>query len=415
MRKLITTALLTSLALGFLETNYVLAKPVTVESYVTEDGSNMYGFPTKQYINTYAAPSEDAKVTGTIRQNGATFINAKLSNGWYRLHYHFTGTFDYVRPEDLMIVGEKDTGNYPEPVYPFPDVNYSAPEPEVTVTPITTKATDELVENIKTISEVLGFQKKISPSGIEEYYYAPDGRIVRNGGHEALEFHYVPDVTPQTGDTMRLLIKGWGKNEYTVGQIEKVPAAVREILKYYYPTGYKSIYDMLSKGFDTGVDMDEFINTMFVFDNRELRIEVYREGSVGIFIGREGMRYTNSFTLPDNVVLVKVNGKRLITEQPAIVENGTTIAPLRGIFEALGAKVEWDPDTQSITATKGDKSIFLTIGNTNATANGNRVTLDAAPKIKDGTTLVPVRFISQSLGAEVEWDETTRTALIHKP
>jgi hypothetical protein len=68
------------------------------------------------------------------------------------------------------------------------------------------------------------------------------------------------------------------------------------------------------------------------------------------------------------------------------------------------ATVQWNGADQSITATKGATTINLQIGS--ATANNNRttVTLDAAPLIVDGSTMVPVRFISEALGAQVSWD-----------
>jgi len=96
-----------------------------------------------------------------------------------------------------------------------------------------------------------------------------------------------------------------------------------------------------------------------------------------------------------------------------IIENGRTLVPMRGIFEALGAEVAWDDATKTVTGTKADTKITLQIGNTAANVNDKEVTLDVPAKILDGRTLVPVRFISESLGCEVNWDDATKTVIIN--
>lgn len=412
MGKILTSVILIILILGLISPNLTSAAPKVVEDYHRQDGNDMYAFPNKLYINTYAAPSTNSKIVGTIKRNGAIPIDSRMSNGWYSLRYHSNHSNEYVRPEDVTLVRENDIKNHAEPVYPFPDPGLVAPAPAATVPSITSKPTDDVLTNIETITNTLGFEKKVRVDGIYYYYFAPDGEIVRNGGQEALEFHYVPNSMPRYGE-FRLLIGGWEKNEYTRGQIDKVPAAIQEILKFYFPTSYQKIYSMLYKGYETGVDMDDYINIMFVLDNREFRVEAYHEGAeVGIYIGKEGERYTNSFTLPDNIAIVKVNGKRLVTSHPAIIESGSTLVPLRGIFEALGATVAWDQASQTIKAKKGANEISLTIGKKNAIANEKSVALNIVPKVNQGTTLVPLRFISQALGANVEWDEENKIVLI---
>ncbi|MDN4494707.1 stalk domain-containing protein [Ureibacillus aquaedulcis] len=415
MKKLFTSTILTFIAFLFISVTSADAAVKVVENYLQDDNS-MYAFPNKQYIHTYASPSKNSKITGTVKRNGAFMIDAKMSNGWYKTRW-FTvnNTPEYIHPQDIMLVRENDTGNYPEPVYPFPNPGLVAPAPAVTVPTITSQPTDDTLSNIEAIVSTLGFAKEVSPAGIHYYHYAPDGEIVRSGGHAALEFYNIPDSKPHYGE-FRLLISGWDdRQSYIKGQIEKVPAAIREILKFYYPTSYNKIYSMLYKGYETGVDMDEYLDTMFEFDNREFRVEAYHEGAqVAIFIGKEGERYTSSFALPDNVAIVKVNGSRLVTEQPAIVENGNTLVPLRGIFEALGAKVDWNKATQTITAHKGENQVSLTIGKKTAKANGATATLSIAPKVKNGTTLVPLRFISQALGAKVQWDQENEIVSIEQ-
>jgi hypothetical protein len=88
------------------------------------------------------------------------------------------------------------------------------------------------------------------------------------------------------------------------------------------------------------------------------------------------------------------------------------MVPMRGVFEALNAKVEWDNATRTVTATKGDTTIKLTIGNKYAYVNGQKVALATEAIIVNGSTMVPLRFVAESLGAKVEWNNATRTAII---
>lgn len=113
-----------------------------------------------------------------------------------------------------------------------------------------------------------------------------------------------------------------------------------------------------------------------------------------------------------NVIKVRLNGKRLAFDQDPIAESGRTLVPLRAIFEAFGAEVSWDQATQSVTAVKGDTTIKLTLGSTAAYKNGTLITLDVPAKALNGRTLVPVRFIGESFGAEVGWDQATKTVII---
>lgn len=106
---------------------------------------------------------------------------------------------------------------------------------------------------------------------------------------------------------------------------------------------------------------------------------------------------------------VRLNNRLLIFDQPPIAESGRILVPLRVIFEAFGAEVTWEQATQSVLAVKGDTTIKLTLGSKNAYKNGELIVLDVPAKALNGRTLVPVRFISESFGAEVTWDQATKT------
>ncbi len=100
------------------------------------------------------------------------------------------------------------------------------------------------------------------------------------------------------------------------------------------------------------------------------------------------------------------NDTRLIDVPPMIIENRTMV-PLRFIGEAIGGNVEWVEATRTVKVTTGDKAVSLVIGQTGPG-------LDVPAQIVDSRTLVPVRYISEQLGAKVNWTALTRTVEIIK-
>lgn len=109
---------------------------------------------------------------------------------------------------------------------------------------------------------------------------------------------------------------------------------------------------------------------------------------------------------------VSLNGQPLATSVPPTVENGRTLVPMRDIFEALGATVVWNPSDRSIIAQKEATRIHLQIGSKTALVNDRNVWLDEAPTITNGSTLVPLRFVSEALGAQVAWNSSQRLVSI---
>jgi hypothetical protein len=110
--------------------------------------------------------------------------------------------------------------------------------------------------------------------------------------------------------------------------------------------------------------------------------------------------------------IMTVNGKAVQIDAPAEIMNGRTFLPLRAISEALGATVDWIAETQGITVTLGKNTIGLQVGNSSAVVNGTVMTLDAAPYIKNSRTMVPFRVIAEGLGATVEWDPALRIVTV---
>ncbi len=109
------------------------------------------------------------------------------------------------------------------------------------------------------------------------------------------------------------------------------------------------------------------------------------------------------------VVTVKINGKIMIADQKPIIINGRTVVPLRSIFEALGADIKWDNIKQTVHAVKDKNKVEVKIGDLTAVVNGKKVKLDQKAFMVNNRTMVPVRFVSEALGADVQWDAKNLT------
>lgn len=113
-----------------------------------------------------------------------------------------------------------------------------------------------------------------------------------------------------------------------------------------------------------------------------------------------------SFAQP---IRVELDGRQLSFDQPPVRIGGSLVVPLRGIFEALQAEVNYTRATRSIRANKGNTVVELTLGSREARINGRPIFLDVAADTIGGSTMVPLRFVSEALGAEVKWNGATQT------
>lgn len=98
--------------------------------------------------------------------------------------------------------------------------------------------------------------------------------------------------------------------------------------------------------------------------------------------------------------------------QPFIDANNRTLVPVRFISEALGGQVNWDGDLQQVTITYNNKIIRLIINKKEISIDGQAQVMDTQAILKDARTFVPVRFVSEAMGANVEWDSVNFTVII---
>ncbi len=140
------------------------------------------------------------------------------------------------------------------------------------------------------------------------------------------------------------------------------------------------------------------------------------DGGVAVFNGGAGeytLTYANENAtrpaveaiVPNNeVILIRVDGRFIYSDVDPVIMDGRTLVPMRAIFEKLAADVVWDADAATATATKDGREVKITENSKTAYVDGNAVELDVPAQILDGRFVVPVRFVSESFGAEVEWE-----------
>ncbi len=103
-------------------------------------------------------------------------------------------------------------------------------------------------------------------------------------------------------------------------------------------------------------------------------------------------------------ITLKYDGKIVKCDVPPVIREDRTLIPARALFEELGADITWNASKKTVTIEYNEDVILLTIGSKNATLNKLKVTMDVPAMIVDDRTMIPVRFVAENLGFDVEWD-----------
>lgn len=126
--------------------------------------------------------------------------------------------------------------------------------------------------------------------------------------------------------------------------------------------------------------------------------------------------FTLAFTLAipcfANTIQIMLNGSTLKSNVAPLQQNGTTLVPIRLISENLGANVNYEKTEKKISIVTDQTSIELFVNNTTAKINGKTITLNVAPQIINNTTMVPIRFVSENLNCSVEWNQEKQLVII---
>lgn len=120
-----------------------------------------------------------------------------------------------------------------------------------------------------------------------------------------------------------------------------------------------------------------------------------------------------ALALPLGRIAVSVNGVPVTFAAGQPIEwTGHVMVPLRGVFEQMGGKVDWDAAAQMVTVTRRDKVIKMTVGETHALVNEQVVVTNVKSILRGGTCYVPLRFLAETIDAKVHWDGATRSVHI---
>jgi hypothetical protein len=217
--------------------------------------------------------------------------------------------------------------------------------------------------------------------------------IIVNGGNEANPFPGSYVIGQDGGITVKIRTDGaFAKFKYTLIILDRNRSPLREIPITVDNTVVNPSDLKLPDGaYAVCLNMTDPVTDQSVHSEEET-LAVNTTGSTAIFIDGQAQNYDS---LP-------------------IIIDGSTLVPMRAIFESFSAKVDWDTPTQTVTALKDDLRIKLTIASTIAWIQEDRNDLEVPAQLIDSKTMVPIRFVSEALGADVGWDARTKSIIIQK-
>jgi hypothetical protein len=122
--------------------------------------------------------------------------------------------------------------------------------------------------------------------------------------------------------------------------------------------------------------------------------------------------------VPRTVICLQVGSPRMTVDgvvraidaqgTKPLISNGTTMVPIRAVVESLGGSVGWDAVARRLDMQLGSRAVITWVGKTTATVNSSSKTMSTAPAIIGGRTMIPLRFVAENLGCLVGWDQPTR-------
>lgn len=135
-------------------------------------------------------------------------------------------------------------------------------------------------------------------------------------------------------------------------------------------------------------------------------------GKMSNFYGDDKYKYSHKI-IPKKVVKgigIRLNGKYLLMENQSRMINGSVFVPVRGLFESLGGTVSYANNI--VTIKYGSNLIKMEVGKQEAAVNGTSLKLPSPIQVVKGRTMVPLRFVAQTMGAKVVWDSKNREVLL---
>lgn len=211
----------------------------------------------------------------------------------------------------------------------------------------------------------------------------------------------------------------WVWNDYSIGGKYEYLTGKIVLLPHRYTKDFDTKFEVIGDG-RTLFSMNLTPNNIPTADLKinvqgvkTLRISLYdnKPAGGGSPFGLANFGLTTSDTISTvSQIKVLLNGSKIdFFDQEPIIKNSRTLAPLRAIFEALGASVTWNDATKTITAIRGSKTISMTVGSTTAKISNQNYLLDVPPEIVNNRTVVPLRFIAEAFDCYVFWNAPVST------
>ncbi|WP_025027964.1 copper amine oxidase N-terminal domain-containing protein [Caldalkalibacillus mannanilyticus] len=283
---------------------------------------------------------------------------------------------------------------------------YRAIDQHVTDSPMRNyyRAIDQHVTDSPMRNYYRAIDQHVTDSPMRNYYRAIDQHVtdspMRNY-YRAVDQHV-------TGSPMRMYIRGEISQSEAEKRINKQKETTKTDIQDTEKRS-KAVIEQTTLRSTQSIEKTQTQSLTLIMKQRESTIDALSTIRKKHF--DEGLTF-EPLVLQSKEIKVMINGQLQSYTQPPTIIEGTTLVPLRGIFEELEATVLWNSKDRSITVSKDDIQLFLQVNNTQAKVNEKTIKLDLAPRVINGSTMVPLRFISEALGATVRWDGNTRTIWI---
>jgi len=177
-------------------------------------------------------------------------------------------------------------------------------------------------------------------------------------------------------------------------------------LNTYDSTPY--FYNQLGDSCNKVYYFDDNFNVLAVHNFSAYPEKVYEENGEIITLS-DGINFSTTLPNLEKMMTVRVNNQYVKFDVNPIIESGRTLVPLRAIFEALSAKVDWDELSKTAKVFDQNTALEFSIDNDIATVNGEKIKMDVPARQYGFRTLIPLRFISETLGYSVTWNDSTKT------
>ena len=205
----------------------------------------------------------------------------------------------------------------------------------------------------------------------------------------------------QAGENPAMVCGALGKDAWGWQESAALPFTSGEkLLKVMDYNGYNARVDMIIVTDDLYFKVDDSVENFKALSKKQ-----YVPGSVK-------QQAQDNTGRPADDIAVKLNGEYMQFDVPPMLMNDRTLVPFRAIFEALGCDVQWDNDNQTAIGIRNGKTIMLPIGDSMARIDNEGKFMDQPAIVVNDRTMVPLRFVSEALGANVEWIDETQTVVI---